>query len=136
MTEQTNYMKYRGKCKEMSEALVKENPELRLVRGWYDCPIMGREGHWWCEDKNGTIIDPTKLQFPSAGLGDYIEFDGWCDCDQCGARFHEKTPGAMFQGRYMLCSPECFGDMVGIPVNTTFKTNVVEEDLEDYEGPF
>jgi hypothetical protein len=37
LAEESDYMKYRGKCKEMSEALVKENPKLRLVRGHYYC---------------------------------------------------------------------------------------------------
>ena len=39
MDEQSDYLKYRGKCKEMSEALVANNPALRLVRGHYWCPI-------------------------------------------------------------------------------------------------
>ena len=62
MTEQNDYMKYRGKCREMSEALVAENPELTLVRGFYHCPFWGVQGHWWCKTKTGEIIDPTKLQ--------------------------------------------------------------------------
>ena len=30
-----DYQRYRGKCKEMSEALIAADPSLRLVRGHY-----------------------------------------------------------------------------------------------------
>jgi len=32
----SDYEKYRGKCKEFSEALIKKDPTLRLVRGPFD----------------------------------------------------------------------------------------------------
>lgn len=111
----SDYVKYRGKCKEMSEALVKENPELRLVRGYYFDALWGKQGHWWCEDKDGNIIDPTKDQFPSKGHGHYQEFDGWFECAQCGAPVHEDK--ATFEGNYVFCSTRCFGRFVGVPIS-------------------
>ena len=33
--EEDLYQKYRGKCKEFSEALCEQDPTLRLVRGHY-----------------------------------------------------------------------------------------------------
>lgn len=114
----TNYERYRGKCKELAEALVKENPTLVLVRGFYICPIWGRkEQHWWAKDRfAGAIHDPTAAQFPSNGMGEYLEFDGICTCDECGKQFPEDSEFAIFRGRFALCSSRCFGRFVGITV--------------------
>ena len=108
-----NYKKYRGKCREMSEALVKENPELRLVRGHYFCPLWcSNEPHWWCVDKDGKIHDPTALQFPSRGSGIYEEFDGIIPCAECGAEVEETD--ATINGRYGFCSHRCAMRFVGL----------------------
>ena len=73
----SGYQAFRGKCKEYAEAACASDPSLRLVRGHYFCPIWNRdEPHWWTQRPDGTIYDPTKEQFPSAGLGVYTEFDG------------------------------------------------------------
>lgn len=113
-----NYSKYRGKCKEMSEALVAEDPNLTLVRGFYHCPLLGKEQHWWCKKPNGTIVDPTKLQFPSGGIKEfYEEFDGRITCEECGKEGMEMgiSEGPwQTTGRYVLCSYECYGKLVGI----------------------
>jgi len=109
----SNYQKYRGKCKEMSEALVAANPKLRLVRGHYFCPLWAsNEQHWWCVDENGTIHDPTKLQFPSAGNGIYEEFDGIVECSNCGKEMREEE--ASFASNYAFCSNRCHGQFVGV----------------------
>jgi len=74
-----DYLTYRGKCKDLSEEAVRKDPELRLVRGHYFCPIWKREEqHWWCVRKDGTIHDPAKYQFPSRGLGVYKEDTNSC----------------------------------------------------------
>jgi hypothetical protein len=109
----TDYIKYRGKCKEFCDAELKKNPNLILVRGWYYCPIANRkEQHWWLKDKAGKIIDPTRKQFLSKGAGDYIEFDGTFECDQCGRTITESD--TIFDGRYAFCSTECNMRFVGL----------------------
>ncbi len=111
--ELSNYQKYRGKCKEMSEALCKENPELTLVRGHYYCPIWDSdEPHWWCTKPDGTIVDPTKLQFPSKGHGIYTPFNGYCECANCGKEILEEE--ATTDGRFAFCSLTCYGQFVGV----------------------
>ena len=35
--EESDYMKYRGKCKEICEQEIVKNPSLTLVRGTYWC---------------------------------------------------------------------------------------------------
>lgn len=110
--EQSNYSKYRGKCQEYSEQYVREHLGSRLVRGWYDCPIWGRQEHWWAEEADGTIVDLTKNQFPSRGIGEYIEFDGVLECAQCGQKVPEET--AVFNGHYPFCSYPCAMRFVGL----------------------
>ena len=110
-TTTTDYEEYRGKCKEMCEALIAEEPLLTLVRGWYHCPIWGKQEHWWCKDVFGQIIDPTKRQFPSKGMGDYEEYNGIVDCEFCGKRVGEDQ--AYFVDQHVYCSYRCHGKDVG-----------------------
>lgn len=108
-----NYKRYRGKCKEYCERAVSEDGTLRLVRGHYYCPIWNtEEPHWWTVKQDGSIYDPTKLQFPSAGLGAYVEFDGYIDCSNCGKTVKEED--ATFDSNYAFCSYRCNGEFVGV----------------------
>lgn len=108
-----NYHKYRGKCREMSEALVKEDPTLRLVRGHYACPFWGDQPHWWCEKEDGTIVDPTAKQFPMEGkAGEYIEFNGIITCEECGTQVPEEK--AYIDGNHTFCTGNCFAEHVGL----------------------
>jgi len=105
--------KLRGKCKEMSEQACKDDPRLTLVRGYYYCPISNREEqHWWCKDEDGMIVDATKSQFPSNGHGDYREFDGYVQCEQCGKTIAEEHIIPM--GRFPCCSDKCACLLVGV----------------------
>lgn len=110
--EQTDYMKYRGKCKELSEAAVAADPTLRLVRGWYHCPMWGKQGHWWCVKPDGTIVDPSVAQFPTRGAAAvYEEYDNHIDCEQCGKRVHEED--AYLDGHHAFCSDICYARCIG-----------------------
>lgn len=91
-----------GRCKEFAEDMQSEFPELRLVRGYYHDPQWGKREHWWLmlEDR---IIDPTAIQFPSAGQGRYEELpegeeEPTGKCLNCG----EHTYGTS-----KFCSPRC-----------------------------
>jgi hypothetical protein len=100
-----------GKCKEKSEEYIQDNPECKLVRGFYYCPILGKRQHWWTTLPDGTIHDPTIAQFPSP-YGEYEEFDGICECEECGKRIKEED--AIFMGRYPTCSGTCAKRLVGL----------------------
>ena len=110
--EQSDYLKYRGQCKEFCEELVKKDSTLKIVRGHYDCPIWGLQPHWWCVDSSGNVIDPTKKQFPSKGIGEYIEFDGTVECSQCGKKGKEDE--FSYESNYQFCSTECHMRFVGL----------------------
>lgn len=107
-----DYSKYRGKCKEMSEAAIAADPTLALVRGHYHCPIWGEQAHWWTKKPDGTIVDPTKDQFPSRGIGEYVEFNGRVQCSECGKDMAEEE--ASYESNYCFCSYECHGRFVGV----------------------
>ncbi len=112
MTDETDdYLKYRGKCKEMSEALVAADPTLTLVRGHYHDAFWGEQAHWWCKQADGTIVDPTRFQFPTKGFGTYVEFDGMLSCANCDKRIKEED--ADIDGNYAFCSYRCHGLFVG-----------------------
>lgn len=110
----TNYEKYRGKCKEMSEALIADDHTLRLVRGYYYEPQWNREEpHWWCVKPCGEIVDPSKKQFPSGGVSEwYTEFDGSVVCEQCGVS--GKEADFIPISNYICCSNACCLRLVGL----------------------
>jgi hypothetical protein len=108
----TDYALYRGKCKELCEEAVKADPALRLVRGWYHCPLWGKQAHWWTVKPDGTIVDPTVKQFPTKGVGaEYEEFDGTIDCEYCGKNV--PLDKAYRYEQHVYCTYECFGHDVG-----------------------
>lgn len=108
-----DYSTFRGKCYEMSKALADADPSLRLVRGHYFCLHWAREEeHWWCEKQDGTIIDPTARQFPCNGAGVYTEFNGVCECAECGKEVPEAE--VYGYGNYAFCRAECAMRFVGL----------------------
>jgi hypothetical protein len=112
MTEDIDYMTYRGKCKEYVDAAVAKDPTLTAVRGYYYDVSWGRQAHWWCTRQDGTIFDPTAKQFPSKGSGVYEEFDGTVLCSECGKKMTEEE--ASFHGNYAFCSTACNLRFVGL----------------------
>jgi hypothetical protein len=111
----TDYEKFRGKCKPLSEQAVAADPTLRLVRGHYHCPDWGPQAHWWCERPDGTIVDPTVDQFPTKGVGaEYVEFSGMVECSECGKEVPEAEAEIAGNGHYAFCSGKCHARFVGV----------------------
>lgn len=101
----------RGKCEEMAKMAVVVDPTLRLVRGWYHDPDWGRQEHWWTEDPDGKIHDPTSAQFPHGGITAlYEEYEGVFPCAGCGRDVREDDPDRYEQ----CCNWRCYGRMVGL----------------------
>ncbi len=107
----SDYLKYRGKCKEYCERAIRLFPALKIKRGHYYDFMWGEQQHWWCVRPDGTVFDPTAKQFPSRGSGDYVEFDGLFSCEQCGDKVREEE--ASVDGHHVFCSSECYARCVG-----------------------
>ena len=110
--QMSDYLKFRGKCKELVEEVVSTDPMLEVVRGHYICPFWGEQEHWWAEKPDGKVVDPSAKQFPSKGKGEYIPFDGMVNCAECGKEMREED--AQFQGNYPLCSHVCTMIFLGV----------------------
>jgi hypothetical protein len=109
----SNYALFRGKCKEFCEEAIKNDPSLTLVRGYYYCPLWNTdEPHWWTTRPDGTIYDPTALQFGSKGMGIYTPFNGIVSCSECGKEVKEED--ADIDGNYCFCSTKCHCRFVGL----------------------
>lgn len=108
-----DYSKFAGTCKEACEAVKSQQPDLEMIRGYYHCPMWGKREHWWLRDALGQITDPTVKQFPTCGVGaEYEEFDGTCECEQCGKQITEEV--ATTYGNYAFCSTPCLKRCVGL----------------------
>ena len=110
----SDYIKYRGKCKELCDKLIEEFPHLKIVRGYYYDPIWNRkEPHWWCLNEKGGIVDPTYKQFAAGGIKEnYEEFNGLVCCENCGKETKEEE--IIECGRYPVCSTSCGMHLVGL----------------------
>lgn len=64
-----------GRCREVTEAMAADFPELTRVRGHYYCYAWGERAHWWLLDPAGEVVDPTACQFPSKGAGTYVPWN-------------------------------------------------------------
>ena len=91
LTESSAY----GKCERVCKAMLETFPDLTLIRGHYWDYEWGRRQHWWLSDRNGNVIDPTAMQFPSKGTGTYEPWDEGSPeptgkCMQCGEYTYDR----------------------------------------------
>jgi hypothetical protein len=114
MNDDTDYKTYRGKCQEFVKKAIEEDPTLVAVRGYYYDTVWGRQAHWWCKREDGTIYDPTAMQFPSKGTGVYDEFGGKVECEVCGKEMLESEAEIAGNGHYAVCSTACYRSLVGV----------------------
>lgn len=94
-------------CQEATATMVKLCPELQRVRGTVKM-VGALDGdtrpwpHWWCVTEDGSIVDPTRSQFPCPELEyeplDEARGEPTGKCPNCG--------GLCYEGRY-LCSTKC-----------------------------
>jgi hypothetical protein len=96
-----------GRCREAVEEMHREFPLLRVVKGHVYCPPpWGKRAHWWLEDQDHGIIDPTRSQFPGILFyQEYIEGDDVRigKCMECGTELW----GPPEQVGKMFCGTEC-----------------------------
>ena len=102
-----------GKCQEYCDTMGEIFPELIQKRGFYHDVIWGRRMHFWMETPEGDIIDPTVVQFPTKGSGEYEALEGDAlpigRCMNCGELVFVGSPDSN------ICSQTC---------NTEFATSL------------
>jgi hypothetical protein len=64
-----------GQCREVTERMAADFPELIRVRGHYYDIAWGEREHWWLMTAEGDVVDPTARQFPTKGSGEYVPWD-------------------------------------------------------------
>lgn len=95
----------RGQCDNATNLMRETYPELIRKRGHVVVPFTNkRSEHWWLEDPDGEIVDPTEIQFGC--ILDYLEHDESepepiGKCLQCGAHVFPGSPSRN------ACSIEC-----------------------------
>ena len=95
-----------GQCEEITKRMAGAFPELQRQRGHYVCPSTGRQPHWWLVTPDGTVLDRTKDQFPSRGLGAYELYEGPEPTGTC------LTCGALVFGDERFCNAHCRNEFV------------------------
>jgi len=56
-----------GRCEEFAFAMAKAFRSLTVRYGHYVHSYGTAEVHFWCEDADGSVVDPTASQFPPGG---------------------------------------------------------------------
>lgn len=92
-----------GQCKDYSQAMLRAFPELRLVRGFFHC-VWGARQHFWLVAPDGSVVDPTRRQFP--GMGEYEELQDHELADRCPTGVCMDCGGQVFRFN-RFCSPQC-----------------------------
>ena len=123
-------------CAETTLSMVAAFPELRRVRGHIYTSTGHSRPHWWCVGANGTIVDPTVVQFV-----------GHCVYDQWDESQEEPTSKCLYCGdlcydRKEHCSITCleantkYLDSIGTeygPIPPAYHIETPLEHLETYE---
>lgn len=103
-----------GRCKSACETMRAAFPELTIVPGHVYC-AWGRRGHFWLTAPDGTIVDPTREQFPGP-----VDYDPWKPgdlvdvgaCMECGERIWlpaQTLDGPPHNPHSPCCSTACLG---------------------------
>jgi hypothetical protein len=66
-----------GACGIYCDDMRKVFPELKLITGHYSDPLTNSMyEHFWLEAPDGSVVDPTAIQFPTRGYGSYHPLSG------------------------------------------------------------
>jgi hypothetical protein len=63
-----------NRCCISSQEMKDAFPELLIIKGHVENLEVGRQEHWWCETIDGTIVDPTVVQFVAPEKLEYFPF--------------------------------------------------------------
>lgn len=104
-----------GRCRDAVVEMRSAFPELTEVRGHVFC-AWGRRGHAWLVTSDGTIVDPTRGQFPGP-----VEYEPWKPgdtvrvgkCMNCGDEIWRPAQTlAEEPKRESACSGDCEAELM------------------------
>lgn len=99
-----------GACGSATLEMCKTFPELKRIPGHVVLASGHKVEHWWCEDNDGNIIDPTVGQWAllPAEYIPWVPGDEVCvgKCMNCGNGIYD-TPATLNGIRRSVCSNEC-----------------------------
>lgn len=99
-----------GRCESAAKEMAAACPELTVTAGHVMCPEpWGRRGHWWCTAPDGSIVDPTRGQFPF--FDEELSYEPYVEgadvrlgrCMDCG----ESIWGPASRGYQQFCDESC-----------------------------
>lgn len=93
----------RGECKDATSKMIEAFPELRIACGFVHT-TWGSDQHFWCVAPDGTIVDPTREQFPI--VFQYEEIDPEKDRDRVPTGVCMDCGEPVYLGK-TFCSDEC-----------------------------
>jgi hypothetical protein len=91
----------RGECGPATARMLLAFPELERICGFYRDPVLGHDyQHFWLEAPDGSVVDPTGIQFPAftSGEGSYHRFESapLARCMHCGAPIFDGSRDGAF----------------------------------------
>lgn len=104
-----------GKCVEVTMAMVMTFPELNRVRGHFIEPSGKEWPHWWCVAEDGTIVDPTRAQFPEDWPDHYVP---WVEGSQEPTGRCPNCGGYCYTGG-TCCSEKCHNEYADFVMGKT-----------------
>jgi len=95
----------KNQCDKATTAMMKEFPELTRVRGHVIDGFAHKHEHWWLATQDGSIVDPTAIQF--SGILGYQPLDESQPqpigkCRECGDYVYPNP-----EGMTEFCSNKC-----------------------------
>lgn len=98
-----------GRCHEASAEMRAAFPELKEKKGYVQTLAWGEREHVWLVDEEGSILDPTKGQFPQV-----LSYREWVPgsltrvgrCMECGEHIW-KCVDSLEGEREVICGPKC-----------------------------
>ena len=75
-------------CAGATAKMVKAFPELTRIRG-HICVMGDMREHWWCQDRAGAVVDPTRRQYQGQAIVGYDPLPADAEepvgkCHECG----------------------------------------------------
>ena len=102
-------------CETATKLMAEEFPELTRVPGRVVCEVQGSMNHWWLENEDEEIVDPTVSQFQ---IPNGLIYEKW-------------TPGTPTKvGKCMNCGESIFENLNSLSDSPSVSTTSCSEECQ------